>query len=71
VNVEDVTLDDKLLNKENKFVEIKNLQRYNKVNEPIFEIKPYGSFRTTKFTGEHPIWINDNGFVKTKDVIKG
>lgn len=71
VNVEDVTLDDKLLNKENKFVEIKNLQRYNKVNEPIFEIKPYGSFRTTKFTGEHPIWINDNGFVKAKDVTKG
>ena len=71
VNVEDVTLDDKLLNKENKFVEIKNLQRYNKVNEPIFEIKPYGSFRTTKFTGEHPIWINDNGFVKSKDVTKG
>ena len=70
VNVEDVTLDDKLLNKENKFVEIKNLQRYNKVNEPIFEIKPYGSFRTTKFTGEHPIWINDNGFVKAKDVTK-
>lgn len=71
VNVEDVTLDDKLLNKENKFVEINNLQRYNKVNEPIFEIKPYGSFRTTKFTGEHPIWINDNGFVKAKDVTKG
>ena len=71
VNVEDVTLDDKLLNKENKFVEIKNLQRYNKINEPIFEIKPYGSFRTTKFTGEHPIWINDNGFVKAKDVTKG
>lgn len=70
-NVEDVTLDDKLLNKENKFVEIKNLQRYNKINEPIFEIKPYGSFRTTKFTGEHPIWINDNGFVKAKDVTKG
>lgn len=71
VNVEDVTLDDKLLNKENNFVEIKNLQRYDKVNEPIFEIKPYGSFRTTKFTREHPIWINKAGFVKAKDITKG
>lgn len=70
VNVEDITLNDKLLNRENKFVEIKNLQRYNKVNEDIFEIKPYGSFRTTKFTGEHPIWINKRGFVKAKEVSK-
>ena len=71
VNVEDVTLDDKLLNKENKFVEIKNLQRYNKVNEPIFEIKPYGSFRTTTFTGEHPIWVHNKGFIKAKDLKEG
>lgn len=71
VNVEDVTLDDKLLNKDGKFVEIKNLQRYEKENEPIFEIKPYGSFRTTTFTGEHPIWIHDKQFVKAKNVKQG
>lgn len=68
VNVEDVTLDDKLLNKDGKFVEIKNLQRYEKENEPIFKVKPYGSFRTTTFTGEHPIWVYDKGFVKAKDL---
>lgn len=68
VNVEDVTLDDKLLNKDGNFVEIKNLQRYDKLNEPIFTIKPYGSFRTTTFTGEHPIWIHNKGFVKAKNV---
>lgn len=68
VNVEDVTLDDKLLNKDSKFVEIKNLQRYEKENEPIFKVKPYGSFRTTTFTGEHPIWVYDKGFVKAKDL---
>lgn len=68
VNVEDVTLEDKLLNKDNNFVEIKNLQRYNKLNEPIFTIKPYGSFRTTTFTGEHPIWIYNKGFVKAKNI---
>ena len=71
INVEDVTLDDKLINKDGKFVEIKNLQRYDKVNEPIFTLKPYGSFRTTTFTGEHPIWIHDKGFVKAKNVKSG
>lgn len=68
VNVEDVTLDDELLNKNGKFVEIKNLQRYEKKDEPIFKVKPYGSFRTTTFTGEHPIWVYDKGFVKAKDL---
>lgn len=71
VNVEDVTLDDRLLNKDGKFVEIKNLQRYEKENEPIFKVKPYGSFRTTTFTGEHPIWVHNKGFIKTKDLKEG
>lgn len=71
VNVEDVTLDDQLVNKDGKFVEIKNLQRYDKVNEPIFTLKPYGSFRTTTFTGEHPIWTHNKGFVKAKNVKQG
>ena len=71
VNVEDVTLDDKLLNKDGKFVEIKNLQRYEKENERIFKVKPYGSFRTTTFTGEHPIWVHNKGFVKAKDLKEG
>lgn len=70
VNVEDVTFDDKLLNKNGKFVEIKNLQRYEKKDEPIFKVKPYGSFRTTTFTGEHPILVYDKGFVKAKDLKK-
>lgn len=71
VNVEDVTLDDRLLNKDGKFVEIKNLQRYEKENEPIFKVKPYGSFRTTTFTGEHPIWVRNKGFIKAKDLKEG
>lgn len=71
VNVENVTLDDKLLNKDGKFVEIKNLQRYEKEDEPIFKIKPYGSFRTTTFTGEHPIYVHNKGFVKAKDLKEG
>ena len=71
VNVEDVTLGDRLLNKDGKFVEIKNLQRYEKENEPIFKVKPYGSFRTTTFTGEHPIWVYNKGFIKAKDLKEG
>ena len=71
VNVENVTLDDKLLNKDGKFVDIKNLQRYEKEDEPIFKIKPYGSFRTTTFTGEHPIWVHNKGFVKAKYLKEG
>ena len=71
VNVEDVTLDDMLLNKDGKFVQIKNLQRYEKENEPIFKVKPYGSFRTTTFTGEHPIWVHNKGFIKAKDLKEG
>lgn len=71
VNVEDITLDDMLLNKDGKFVQIKNLQRYEKENEPIFKVKPYGSFRTTTFTGEHPIWVHNKGFIKAKDLKEG
>jgi hypothetical protein len=68
VNVENVTLDDKLLNKNGEFVEIKNLQRYEKENEDVYELKPTGSYRTTTFTGEHPIWIHNKGFVKMRNV---
>lgn len=63
-----MTLGDKLINEDGKFVNIRNLQRYQKEDETIYELKPYGSFRSTQFTGEHPIWIHGKGFVHTKDV---
>ena len=68
VNVENVTLDDKLINKDGSFVDIRNIQIYEKFNESIYTVKPYGSFRTTTFTSEHPILIHNNGFVKAKDI---
>lgn len=71
VNVEDVTLDDKLINKDGQFVDIRNVQIYEKFNESIYKIKPYGSFRTTTFTSEHPILIHNKGFVKAKDINAG
>lgn len=71
INVEDVTLDDKLINKDGQFVDIRNVQIYEKFNESIYTVKPYGSFRTTTFTSEHPILIHNNGFVKAKDINVG
>lgn len=71
VNVEDVTLSDKLINKDGQFVDIRNVQIYEKFNESIYTVKPYGSFRTTTFTSEHPILIHNNGFVKAKDINVG
>lgn len=76
LNVEDVTLDDKLINKFGNFVEINNLQRYYKENEDVFRVKMTNSFRTTQFTSEHPIYVCDKyyqqcKFVKAKDVKVG
>lgn len=71
VNVEDVSLDDKLINKDGQFVDIRNVQIYEKFNESIYTVKPYCSFRTTTFTSEHPILIHNNGFVKAKYINVG
>ena len=76
VNVEDVTLDDKLINRDGEFVDICNLQRYDKENEDIYTIKTANSYRTTTFTREHPILCSPtlNGeydFVKAKDIQVG
>lgn len=68
VNVEDVTLNDKLFNKDGKFVDIKNIQIRNKTDEATFNVKPTGSFRTTNFTSEHPIWTGNRGFVNASDL---
>lgn len=76
VNVEDVTLDDKLINRDGEFVDIRNLQRYDKENEDIYTIRTANSYRTTTFTREHPILCSStlNGeydFVKAKDIQVG
>lgn len=76
VNVEDVTLNDKLINRDGQFVDIRNLQRYDKENEDIYTIRTANSYRTTTFTREHPILCSPtlNGeydFVKAKDIQVG
>lgn len=70
IPVEQVCITDKLVNKDGDFVEIKNIQIREKKDECIYKIKPSGSFRTTTFTGEHPIWTANRGFVKASDLNK-
>lgn len=54
-NVEDVSLTDKLINKDGELVNIINLQQYYVINEDTYKIKVANTFRTTNFTKEHPI----------------
>lgn len=58
MNVEDISYERKLINKDGDFVKINKLLRYNKENECIYEIGVGNSLRTTKFTGEHPIYVS-------------
>jgi len=58
-NVEEVTLNDYLINKEGEYVSIKNLQRYNKIDEDTFKLKMSNTYRTTNFTKEHPIYTSE------------
>lgn len=55
-NCEDVTLDDQLYSIQGNPVNIINLQQYYKENEDIYKVKLNNIFRTTTFTGEHPIY---------------
>lgn len=66
--VKDITLDDRLLNKDGKFVDIKNIQIRNKINEDIYTIKPSCCYRTTTFTRKHPIWTANRGFINAENL---
>lgn len=75
VNVEDVTLDDKLVNKDGNYVNIHNLQQYW-ADGNLYKIKVANTYRTTAFTDEHPIYISDTlfgeyKFVKAKNIKVG
>ena len=72
----DITLDDKLINKEGDIVDIKNIQEYDKVEEDVYTLKLGNTFRTTTFTGNHPIFATpyplklNPSFIKCKDLRK-
>jgi hypothetical protein len=58
-NIEDVTLDDKLVSENGEYVKIYNKQIYPVVDEDIFTIKVDNTFRKTTFTKEHPLLISN------------
>jgi intein/homing endonuclease len=58
MNIEDVTMDEKLISKDGNYVDIYSLERYYLENAPNFEVKVSNTFRRTTFTEEHPIYIN-------------
>jgi len=59
-NIEDVTLDNKLINEKGDEVSIKKLIQYDVLNDPIYTIKSANTFRETSFTHEHPILVSEH-----------
>jgi hypothetical protein len=57
-NIELVSSTDKLINESGEYVDIINKQIYSVVDETVYEMKMDNTFRTTKFTKEHPILIS-------------
>ena len=58
MNIEDITMSEKLISKDGNFVDIYSLERYYLENSPNFQVKVSNTFRRTTFTEEHPIFIN-------------
>lgn len=67
MNIEDVT-DEKLLDKDGKFVNIKEHQEYNMTDEKVYTLKMSNTFRTTTFTEEHPIYVSEH-ITNTQNII--
>lgn len=55
LDINEININHKLVNADGEYISIVNTQEYDVVNEDLFEIKVDNTFRTTKFTGEHPI----------------
>lgn len=68
INVEDIDYSYKLINKDGNYTEIKELLKFNKVNEETYELKVSNTYRTTRFTKEHPIYISEHSLNKQKEV---
>lgn len=68
INVEDVDFTYKLLNRNGEFVKITNLQRYKKIEEPIYKIRTSHTYTTTTFTQEHPILVSDQYVTACKTI---
>lgn len=58
MNIQDVTIDNKLISESGDYVNIINKQIYQVIDEDVFEMQIDNTFRTTTFTKEHPILIS-------------
>lgn len=64
--VQNVSREDKLIDENGNYVDIINKQIYNVENEDVYEIRVDNTYRTTKFTKEHPILVSQNNKTKRK-----
>ena len=76
MNVEDVTLEDKLVNKEGEYVSINTLLRYDKKDESIYKIHMSNVDRPTTYTQEHPLYLSESfdgeySFIEAKHAKEG
>ncbi len=76
MNVEDVTSNEKLINKDGEEVEINTFLRYDKIDEPVFKVNMSSVDRSTNYTREHPLYLSETldgtyDFIKTKDAKVG
>ncbi|MCK9416235.1 hypothetical protein M0Q97_06215 [Candidatus Dojkabacteria bacterium] len=55
LDIDLVDIRHKLVNEKGEYVDIKNKQEYDVVDEDVYEIKVDNTYRKTKFTAEHPI----------------
>ena len=84
--IETIDFNDKLVSKDGQYVNIINLQRYQKIMEPIYKVRTSHGVSTTTFTQEHPLYVSkqilnnkgiidenrfDFSFRKMKDVQEG
>lgn len=63
-NVENVTLNDILIDKDGNYTKIKKIYKRYVSNEKIIKIKPYNFDEYVTFTYNHPIWSSTNSINK-------
>jgi len=68
IDVEDVDYSYKLISKEGNLTDIKALLRYEKNNEDTYELKMSNTFRTTRFTKEHPVYASTHNLNRQNEV---
>ena len=64
--IESINYSDKLISQDGDFVEIEKLLSHNVEDENTYTLKVSNTFRTTRFTSEHPIYVSDPFYTPNK-----